>query len=135
MVSARDDVFWGEDEREDGEHLVAQASILRKQEEFETMGYRDGLDIGKDSTLQHGFDQGFSLGIDLCLRLGEKIGALKAIEDIRTLKGEEANESIVELLKELNNVTSQDAFERENNTIKLSDRVEELIKRADLLTQ
>ncbi|OMJ07949.1 hypothetical protein AYI70_g11866, partial [Smittium culicis] len=74
MVSEMDGVFWDSDEGSD--QKVAEASMRKHEAEFETMGFREGLDIGKNKTMQEGFDRGFSIGIDLCLRLGERMGGL-----------------------------------------------------------
>lgn len=38
------------------------------------MGYVQGLDYGKESTIQKGFEMGFKIGFDNGIKLGEQYG-------------------------------------------------------------
>ncbi|KAF4315558.1 hypothetical protein BBO99_00009292 [Phytophthora kernoviae] len=48
-------------EEEEEETLLAQETVALERR-MKTAGIRDGLEIGKEDTLQEGFDQGFALG-------------------------------------------------------------------------
>eukprot|EP00644_Phytophthora_capsici_P010351 jgi/Phyca11/573138/estExt2_Genewise1.C_PHYCAscaffold_510245 len=43
---------------------------------MKTMGIRDGLELGKEDTLQQGFDEGFATGAARSFRFGRLRGAL-----------------------------------------------------------
>ncbi|POM62344.1 hypothetical protein PHPALM_28517 [Phytophthora palmivora] len=62
-------------EDEEHETLLDQESVALEHR-MKTLGIRDGLDLGKEHTLQQGFDQGFALGAARSFRFGKLRGAL-----------------------------------------------------------
>ncbi|CAI5737240.1 unnamed protein product [Peronospora destructor] len=65
--------FLSEDEEK--EALLNQESVALERR-MKTMGIRDGLELGKEGTLQEGFDQGFAEGATRCFGFGRLRGAL-----------------------------------------------------------
>lgn len=55
------------------------SDIPRLREKHETEGYRDGVTIGKATHIQSGFDEGYTLGAVLGLRIGKILGLLEGI--------------------------------------------------------
>lgn len=55
------------------------SDMPRLQAEHSTAGYREGVTAAKGSSLQAGFDEGFSLGATIGLRAGQILGALEGI--------------------------------------------------------
>lgn len=55
------------------------SDIPRLREKHETEGYRDGVTRGKATTVQQGFDEGYTLGAVLGLRVGRVLGLLEGI--------------------------------------------------------
>ncbi|KAG7389209.1 hypothetical protein PHYBOEH_007552 [Phytophthora boehmeriae] len=62
-------------EEEEEETLLAQETVALERR-MKTAGIRDGLEIGKEDTLQEGFDQGFALGAKRSFQFGLLRGAL-----------------------------------------------------------
>lgn len=73
-----DDVFGG-DEFEDAENL--HPDIRRLETEHSTAGYREGVHVGKQETLQKGFDEGYPLGAAIGLQAGQIVGLLEGIAE------------------------------------------------------
>ncbi|RDW77715.1 hypothetical protein BP6252_05768 [Coleophoma cylindrospora] len=55
------------------------SDIPRLKEKHQTEGYRDGVTAGKATSVQAGFDEGYSLGAVLGLRVGAVLGLLEGI--------------------------------------------------------
>lgn len=76
-----DDVF-GDDEEE---HINTQNShpsdMRRLQTDHSTAGYREGVNIGKQDSLQKGFDEGYTLGAAIGLQAGQILGVLEGIAE------------------------------------------------------
>lgn len=53
------------------------SDIPRLKEKHETEGYRDGVGKGKAETVQAGFDEGYTLGAVMGLRVGKILGLLQ----------------------------------------------------------
>lgn len=78
-----DDIFGGQD-LEDAE--TSHPSDMRRLEtEHATAGYREGINIGKQATLQKGFDEGYTMGAAIGLQAGQILGVLEGI--VEALKG------------------------------------------------
>uniref|UniRef100_H3H1W9 Essential protein Yae1 N-terminal domain-containing protein n=1 Tax=Phytophthora ramorum TaxID=164328 RepID=H3H1W9_PHYRM len=60
---------------EEHETLLAQESVALERR-MKTVGIRDGLELGKEDTLQEGFDLGFAQGAARSFRFGRLRGAL-----------------------------------------------------------
>lgn len=86
-----DDVF-GADEsassaREDGLSATAAhpSDMTRLQNEHATAGYREGVTVAKEKSIQAGFDEGFSLGATIGQAAGQLLGLLEGVAE--ALKG------------------------------------------------
>uniref|UniRef100_A0AAV1U344 Essential protein Yae1 N-terminal domain-containing protein n=1 Tax=Peronospora matthiolae TaxID=2874970 RepID=A0AAV1U344_9STRA len=64
------------DNDSDHETLLAQESAALERR-MKTVGIRDGLELGKDFTLQEGFDIGFAQGAARTVQFGRLRGALE----------------------------------------------------------
>ncbi|KAK1938752.1 Yae1 domain-containing protein 1 [Phytophthora citrophthora] len=62
-------------EEEEEQTLLDQESVALERR-MKTMGIRDGLELGKEDTLQQGFDEGFTVGAAWSFRFGKLRGAL-----------------------------------------------------------
>ncbi|KAG3053687.1 hypothetical protein PI124_g23731 [Phytophthora idaei] len=62
-------------EDEEYETLLNQ-EVVALERRMKTMGIRDGLELGKEDTLQQGFDQGFEQGAVWSFRFARLRGAL-----------------------------------------------------------
>ncbi|KAG9258656.1 ABC1 domain-containing protein [Emericellopsis atlantica] len=82
---AFDDVF-GADE-EEHHHITTHSDIHRVQAEHSTAGYREGVNVGKQDTLQQGFDQGYTIGAAIGLQAGQILGTLEGI--VEAVQGED----------------------------------------------
>lgn len=58
---------------------IEVSDIPRLKEKHETEGYRDGVTLGKAKTVQAGFDEGYTLGAVLGLKIGRILGLLEAV--------------------------------------------------------
>ncbi|CAF9909064.1 Essential protein Yae1, N terminal [Imshaugia aleurites] len=65
------------------------SDILRLRSTHSTAGYRDGISISKDRSLQSGFDEGYSLGAVFGLRVGYILGALEGLCSAHLQESEE----------------------------------------------
>lgn len=82
-----DDVF-GADSGSDAHDVVLQApesthatDMSRLQAEHSTSGYREGVSVAKEASIQPGFDEGFSLGATIGQRAGQLVGILEGISN------------------------------------------------------
>lgn len=57
------------------------SDINRLQTEHTTAGYREGITVSKEKSLQDGFDEGFSLGATVGLKAGQLLGVLEGIAE------------------------------------------------------
>jgi hypothetical protein len=55
--------------------------MRRLETEHTTAGYREGISVAKERTVQAGFDEGFSLGATIGLAAGQLLGTLEGIDD------------------------------------------------------
>ena len=79
-----EDVF-GEEEIQQVE--ASHPSDMRRLEtEHATAGYREGVNVGKQATLQRGFDEGYTMGAAIGLQAGQILGALQGIVEALTAK-------------------------------------------------
>ncbi|KAJ6781921.1 hypothetical protein PWT90_07199 [Aphanocladium album] len=82
-----DDVF-GLDGDFDTQGVVLQApesthptDMNRLQAEHSTSGYREGVSVAKEASIQPGFDEGFSLGATVGQQAGHLLGILEGISN------------------------------------------------------
>ncbi|KAK1757334.1 hypothetical protein QBC47DRAFT_399673 [Echria macrotheca] len=81
-----DDV-WGDDDDNNNEphhhqhhpQNLHSSDIPRLQHDHSTAGYRDGIALAKASSVQAGFDEGYSLGATIGLRAGKVLGVLEGL--------------------------------------------------------
>ena len=83
-----DDVFGGVDQ---SAHSAAEnpshpSDVNRLQAEHTNAGYREGITVAKASSVQVGFDEGFTLGATIGLKAGQLLGTIEAI--FEALKGQ-----------------------------------------------
>ncbi|RSL66079.1 hypothetical protein CEP54_003937 [Fusarium duplospermum] len=83
---ALDDVFGSGPSSPTAEHhhdesVSHPSDINRLQTEHTTAGYREGITVSKEKSLQEGFDEGFSLGATVGLKAGQLLGVLEGIAD------------------------------------------------------
>lgn len=85
-----DDVFGSTDDmtaadtfldRQDSASHAHPSDMRRLETEYTTAGYREGVSVSKEKTVQVGFDEGFSLGATIGLSAGLLLGALEGIVD------------------------------------------------------
>ncbi|KAK3843703.1 MAG: hypothetical protein J3R72DRAFT_440599 [Linnemannia gamsii] len=69
-----DDV-WGNDDEISYDRTIAQKEWDRLHENFGNTGYREGIEEGKEGTLQQGFNQGWSEGV----QYGHELGRLRGL--------------------------------------------------------
>ncbi|KAF9153113.1 hypothetical protein BG015_004053 [Linnemannia schmuckeri] len=69
-----DDV-WGNDDEVSYDRAIAQKEWDRLHENFGNTGYREGIEEGKEGTLQQGFNQGWSEGV----QYGHELGRLRGL--------------------------------------------------------
>ena len=93
---ALDDV-WGSSpsspthERHDAPDAVHPSDMLRLQREHTTAGYREGITVAKEGSIQKGFDEGFSLGASVGMAAGQLLGMIEGIADaVRSHEDEQA---------------------------------------------
>ncbi|KAK8099202.1 Essential protein Yae1- N terminal [Apiospora kogelbergensis] len=87
MEDPLDDVFGSDTEEPHHDEVVGGAvardthpsDMRRLQTEHTTAGYRDGITVAKASSIQVGFDEGFSLGGTIGLKAGQLLGYLEGI--------------------------------------------------------
>lgn len=96
-----DDVF-GSDGAEQAPELGYGAAhpsdMNRLQTEHSTAGYREGVSVAKEKSIQAGFDEGFSLGASIGLRAGQLLGVIEGIVDALKSHNEEALRTAESLL-------------------------------------
>lgn len=86
VTDSLDDVF-GDDDGDalmssDGPSAAAHPSdVTRLQKEHATAGYREGVSVAKEKSIQAGFDEGFSLGATIGQAAGELLGLLEGISE------------------------------------------------------
>lgn len=93
-----DDV-WGSEPASPTTHehpdAVHPSDMLRLQREHTTAGYREGITVAKDGSIQKGFDEGFSLGASVGLVAGQLLGLLEGIaEAVRGRDDDEAKNTV-----------------------------------------
>ncbi|KAF9121579.1 hypothetical protein BGW39_010416 [Mortierella sp. 14UC] len=70
-----DDDVWGNDDEVSYDRTIAQKEWDRLHENFGNTGYREGIEEGKEGTLQQGFNQGWSEGV----QYGHELGRLRGL--------------------------------------------------------
>ncbi|CEG39705.1 Uncharacterized conserved protein [Plasmopara halstedii] len=71
-----DDGFQDCISEDEGNELLMKQESLALERRMKTVGIRDGLETGKEETLQQGFDQGYALGAARNFCYGRLRGAL-----------------------------------------------------------
>ncbi|EFZ01210.1 essential protein Yae1 [Metarhizium robertsii] len=76
------------------------SDIRRLETEHTNAGYREGITVAKEASIQGGFDEGFSLGATIGLRAGQLLGMVEGIADAVKGRPGEAAETAEKLLNE-----------------------------------
>ncbi|KAF9577472.1 hypothetical protein BGW38_007292 [Lunasporangiospora selenospora] len=81
-----DEDVWGDDDDTCGDadtvsydRAIAEREWARLHENFGNSGYREGIEEGKEGTLQKGFNQGWSEGVQQGYQLGELRGLISPL--------------------------------------------------------
>eukprot|EP00833_Pecoramyces_ruminatium_P013621 jgi/Orpsp1_1/1187653/evm.model.d7180000059244.1 len=69
-----DDDIWDICDDVEYDKIMSERDFSRLNEINQNMGYVQGLDYGKESTIQKGFEMGFKIGFDNGIKLGEQYG-------------------------------------------------------------
>jgi hypothetical protein len=90
-----DDVFGGGEDVHAHTQNTHPSEMRRLQTDHSTAGYREGVNIGKQDSLQKGFDGGYTIGAAIGLQTGQILGVLEGIAEAA-----HENTAMSELLEE-----------------------------------
>jgi len=76
-----DDIFGDEDDHHENTYESHPSDQRRLQTDYSTAGYREGVNIGKQDSLQKGFDEGYTIGAAIGLQAGQILGVLEGISE------------------------------------------------------
>ena len=76
-----DDIFGEEDDDHQNTHESHPSDQRRLQTDHSTAGYREGVNVGKQDSLQKGFDEGYTIGAAIGLQAGQILGVLEGIAE------------------------------------------------------
>lgn len=76
-----DDVFGGDEDDHVDTQNTHPSDMRRLQTDHSTAGYREGVNIGKQDSLQKGFDEGYTIGAAIGLQAGQVLGVLEGIAE------------------------------------------------------
>uniref|UniRef100_A0A8H7NJW2 Protein YAE1 n=1 Tax=Bionectria ochroleuca TaxID=29856 RepID=A0A8H7NJW2_BIOOC len=93
-----DDIFGGDDLQPAEDYHPSD--MRRLETEHTTAGYREGIALGKEATLQQGFDEGYSVGAALGLQAGQLLGLLEGIAEAAKANADNPTAEIETLLNE-----------------------------------
>lgn len=105
-TAAADDDVWGEGDSDTPEQAALDREWETRHQQFYNSGYRDGLDEGKELTLQHGFNAGFAEGAHAGFEFGLVRGALQTLVALHNCSAEEKAQ-VLALLQQLTAVPSK----------------------------
>ncbi|EJP68378.1 Uncharacterized protein HC256_007835 [Beauveria bassiana] len=102
-----DDVFGAADSGFDAHSVASLApesthptDMSRLQAEHSTSGYREGVSVAKEASIQPGFDEGFSLGASIGQKAGHLIGILEGISNALEPLGNDKSTEAAQLLSQ-----------------------------------
>lgn len=72
--------------------------MSRLQAEHSTSGYREGVSVAKEASIQPGFDEGFSLGASIGQKAGHLVGILEGISNALEPLGNDTSTEAAQLL-------------------------------------
>ncbi|PVU91125.1 hypothetical protein BB559_004273 [Furculomyces boomerangus] len=122
------------------------------QDDFESerrIGYREGLDVGKQQTTQEGFDVGLRLSMHKYQEIGSRIGTLSALKEIKQKIGDSSFEVEIDtILSTLQQIAGVDALnpidyinvsnsnqQTENEKLSLTEYAQNILVKADELIE
>lgn len=105
-TAAADDDVWGEGDSDTPEQAALDREWETRHQQFYNSGYRDGLDEGKELTLQHGFNAGFAEGAHAGFEFGLVRGALQTLVALHNCSPEDKAQ-VLALLQQLTAVPSK----------------------------
>ncbi|KAF9408923.1 hypothetical protein BGZ94_002146 [Podila epigama] len=76
--SDQDDV-WGDEDNVAYDRVIAEKEWSKLHENYGNAGYREGIEEGKEGTLQQGFNQGWSEGVQYGYELGRLRGLISPL--------------------------------------------------------
>ncbi|KAF8957670.1 hypothetical protein BGZ46_002104 [Entomortierella lignicola] len=71
--------IWGDEDEISYDRAIAEKDWSRMNETFGNSGYREGIEEGKEGTLQEGFNQGWSEGVHYGYELGRLRGLISPL--------------------------------------------------------
>jgi len=120
---------------EDGnqyESKVREREWRKLQTQFVNEGFRDGIDLGKESVLQEGFNQGFKEGSTTGIKFGRMIGVISSFDLFISHHPDICSESLQTEISNLNDKLSAISEERTrayiSSDIERADRCAEEVK-------
>ncbi|PVU89648.1 hypothetical protein BB561_005235 [Smittium simulii] len=136
-----DNIYHDEDPISDAKHhchelIIADKTMHREKDTHEKMGYRDGLEAGKDVHLQKGFDSGFINSMKIYKELGDRIGKLMAMREIINSQHKPEDNEIDTFIKNLEaqcnvEATSNNTSSDIGGTLKFTQQLDNFIKSTD----
>ncbi|KAK3825949.1 MAG: hypothetical protein J3Q66DRAFT_329012 [Benniella sp.] len=75
----KDDDIWGDDDAVSYDRAIAEREWSRLHDTFGNTGYREGIEEGKEGTLQQGFNQGWADGVQYGYELGRLRGLISPL--------------------------------------------------------
>ena len=94
-----------------------RSDIPRLRSVHVTSGYRDGISVSKAEHVQHGFDEGFSLGAVIGLKAGWLLGVLeglvRAVQSSATIPAEAKEDVIAKFITARTELDLQSLFGRD----------------------
>ncbi|KAF5199929.1 Essential protein Yae1, N-terminal [Thalictrum thalictroides] len=129
-----DNDFWGDDGSicNESNEVLDTASDLerewqRRHNQFHTIGYRDGLTAGKETSAQEGFNDGFKQSVIAGYKWGIVRGVTSALVSLpsgmkeKLVEVPEMREKLQDLYESVHSVSTQDALKEFHAEIVASD--------------
>ncbi|GJJ68823.1 hypothetical protein EMPS_01169 [Entomortierella parvispora] len=117
--SGNDDDIWGDDDNVSYDRSIAEREWSRLHENFGNSGYLEGIEEGKESTLQDGFNQGWSEGVQYGHELGRLRGLISPLlEYIQSSSRGASNTSSTDLLRSLDETQQKTWIQTASDLVK-----------------
>ncbi|ORX52507.1 hypothetical protein BCR36DRAFT_324281 [Piromyces finnis] len=111
-----DDDIWDDCDDSEYDRIMSDRNYNRMSEINQNMGYIQGIDHGKISTIQESFEKGFKIGFDNGSKVGEQYGeasAMKFLFELENGQIEKVNAMIKNFDKYKNFKNVESLFEKE----------------------
>lgn len=130
MDSAIAEEEWLQEPHQDATRQISEVEYTRLSERFHTTGYREGIQRGKELSLQEGFDEGYSNGALRGKRVGLLRGRASAALSIllRQAEDDARTDRVRQLIRNLNHCGTQN---RDSNDSNKANDLEDLTAQMD----